>query len=387
MHIVIAPDGFKECCTAVAVADALAEGWRRVFPDADLRLVPMADGGEGTVEALVTSTGGKRVTIRACGPLGDPVDAAYGILGDGETAVIEMAATSGLSLVPLEKRNPAAATTRGTGELIRHALDSGVRRIIVGIGGSATNDGGAGMAQALGCRLLDAEGVDLPPGGEHLIRLERIDITERHPKLQDCEVLVACDVDNPLCGPNGASYVYGPQKGADGVLIAKLDAALRRYGEVIEAQLGIPVLSVPGSGAAGGLGAGLLAFAGGRLRPGVEVVAEACGLARHLEGADLVITAEGRLDRQSIHGKTPVGVARFAKVHGVPVLVVAGALGPGYHAVYACGVDAVCSICPGPMSLAEAIRETSGHLRDTAETLGRLWRLFRGAHTPMRNVR
>lgn len=379
MRIVIAPDGFKECCTAVAAAAALAEGWRRVYPDADLRLVPMADGGEGTVEALVTSTGGKRVTIRVCGPMGEPVDAAYGILGGGETAVIEMSAASGLALVPPERRDPAAATTRGTGELMRHALDSGVRRIIVGIGGSATNDGGAGMAQALGCRLLDAAGQELPPGGEHLIHLAHIDVSARHPKLADCEVVVACDVDNPLCGPGGASYVYGPQKGADGVLIAALDAALRRYGEVIEAELGVPVLNVPGAGAAGGLGAGLLAFAHGRLRPGVEVVAAACGLARHLEGADLVITAEGRLDRQSVHGKTPVGVARFAKAHGVPVLAVAGALGAGYHAVYACGVDAACSICPGPIPLAEAIRECDNHLRDTAETLARLWRLF---HVP-----
>jgi glycerate kinase len=373
MRVVIAPDSFKECLSASAVAEALAAGWWRVYPAADLRLVPMADGGEGTVEALVAATGGRLVETTVPGPLGEPVSAQYGVLGGQRTAVIEMARASGLPLVPPDRRNPELTTTRGTGELMRHVLDSGIRRMIIGIGGSATNDGGAGMAQALGYRLLDADGCDLPSGGGALARIERIEAAARHSLLDQCEVLVACDVDNPLCGPNGASQVYGPQKGATPEMVLRLDTALRHFGECIETQLGTPVLDTSGAGAAGGLGAGLIAFARGRIRPGVDLVAETCGLADHLTGADLLITGEGRMDAQTAHGKTPAGVARLARAHGVPVLAVAGTLGAGYETVFECGVTAAISICPGPISYEEARRGAAENLRRTAESMARLW--------------
>jgi glycerate kinase len=377
MRVVIAPDSFKECTPAAAVAKALAEGWRRVFPEDDLRLVPMADGGEGTVDALVAATGGQYVRVPVTGPLGEPVEAVYGLLGDAKTAVIEMASASGLPRVPLERRDPRTATTYGTGELIRHALENGARRIIIGIGGSATNDGGAGMAQALGYGFYDDQGRPLPPGGAALARLARIDASSPHPGLAACDIQVACDVDNPLCGPRGASRVYGPQKGATPEMVEELDAALRHFGAVIGRELGVSVMDLPGAGAAGGLGAGLMAFAGGRLRPGVELVADACGLAEHMRGAGLVITGEGRLDGQSAHGKTPVGVARLAKAQGVPVVAVAGALGEAYGVVYEQGIDAAWSISPGPMTLDEAMEKALPLLTRTAEAVARTWRAAR----------
>jgi glycerate 2-kinase len=377
MRIVIAPDSFKECATAAQVADAIADGVRRVLPDAELVIVPMADGGEGTVDALVASTEGRHVECRVTGPLGEPVAARYGILGDGGTAVIEMAAASGLGLVPLERRDPRITTTRGTGELMRDALDRGVHQIIIGIGGSATNDGGAGMAQALGFSLQDDQGSELPPGGAALADLAHIDDANRHPGLAECDVLVACDVDNPLCGPSGASHVYGPQKGADADTAEALDKALRHFGEVVERACGTPVLDLPGAGAAGGLGAGLVAFAGGRLRPGVNIVAEACALERHMEGAALVITGEGAMDGQTVNGKTPVGVAQIAKRKGIPVVAIAGSLGPGYEAVYDHGIEAAFSIVSRPMSLEEAMEQVEPLLRDTAEAVTRTWTLGR----------
>ena len=375
MRIVIAPDSFKECASALTVAQAIARGWRRVFPDADVVLAPMADGGEGTVEALVAATGGSIIEVTVTGPMGYAVTAAYGILGDGRTAVIEMAAASGLPLAPAAARDPRIATTRGTGDLMRDALERGMRRIILGIGGSATNDGGAGMAQALGFSLLDAAGAELPPGGAALARLRRIDAANKHPGLEETEILVACDVDNPLCGPRGASCVYGPQKGASQTAVMELDEALRHFAEVVKQALGADVIDLPGAGAAGGLGAGVVAFAGARLCRGVDLVADACGLRERVAGADLVITGEGRLDAQTAHGKTPAGVARIAKEAGVPVVAVAGMLGEGYAALYEIGIDAMFSICPGPVEVAEAMGRAGELLENTAEALARLWRL------------
>ena len=373
MRIVIAPDSFKECATAVEVAEAIAAGIRRVVPEAELALVPMADGGEGTVAALVAATGGATVEVDVTGPMGDGVRSTYGMLGDGRTAVVEMAAASGLALVPPDRRDPGVATTYGTGELIRHALDNGIDRLIVGLGGSATNDGGAGMAQALGYSLTDDGGTELPGGGRALSRLANIDSTGKHPALDACEVLVACDVANPLCGPNGASQVYGPQKGADPATVRDLDAALRHYADIVAAQLGIPILDVPGSGAAGGFGGGLMAFTGAQLRRGVDIVAEAVDLAGKIAGADLVITGEGTLDSQTVEGKTPVGVARIAKSHGVPVVAVAGRLCEGYRQLYDHGVDVAVSIAPGPIDMSESIRQARDLLADTAETVIRAW--------------
>lgn len=374
MRIVVAPDSFKECLPAHAVAEALARGLIRALPGAEIDLAPMADGGEGTVDALVAATGGEKIALRVTGPVGEPVDAVYGLLGDGKTAVIEMASASGLGLAPADQRDPRFTTTYGTGELLSSAMGRGATRVIVGIGGSATNDGGAGMAEALGYRLLDASGGPLPRGGAALARLARIDTVNRRAGLDACEILVACDVTNPLCGPEGASHVYGPQKGADARAVVELDAALRHYASVIREQLGIDILDLPGAGAAGGLGGGLVAFANGTLRTGVELVAEACGLAGRIRGADLVITGEGKLDGQTIHGKTPIGVARIAQAHGVPTVAVAGALGSGYNAVYEHGITAVFSIAPGPVPLNEAMARAADLLETSGEAIGRLWR-------------
>jgi len=332
----------------------------------------MADGGEGTVQALVDATGGRLITATVRGPLGDPVEATFGMMGDGETAVIEMAQASGLPLVPPERRNPLVTTTYGTGELILRALDEGARRLIIGIGGSATNDGGAGMAQALGARLLDAAGRDLEPGGAALANLARIDLTGLDPRARSLQITVACDVDNPLTGPRGASAVFGPQKGATPEMVAQLDTALRRFAEVIRRDLGLDVDPIPGAGAAGGLGAGLMAFLGAQLRRGVEIVVEATGLDRHLAGADLCLTGEGNTDFQTVRGKTPMGVATVARRHGVPVICLSGGLGRDYHEIYDVGIDAALSIVPGPVDLDTAIREAPRFIADATERALRL---------------
>jgi len=333
----------------------------------------MADGGEGTVDALIAATNGRIVELTGTGPMGTPVATRYGLLGDGESAVIEMAAVSGLPLVRTEERDPRIATTYGTGELLCDALNRGASRIIIGLGGSATNDGGAGAAQALGVSLRDAAGRELPWGGAALARLATIDLSRRHPRLNQCVLEAACDVDNPLCGPTGASRVYGPQKGAGPTVVEELDAALRHFGDVIEEQLGVPVLDVPGAGAAGGLGAGLVAFAGGVLRPGVDIVADACKLTSRIAGAELVITGEGRIDAQTPHGKTPAGVAKAARQLGIPVVAIAGSLGPGYDAVHDCGIREVISIQSGTMSLAEAMARAPELLAAAAERVARAW--------------
>ena len=355
MRIVVAPDSFKGSLSALAVAEAMERGVRSVFPDASVARVPIADGGEGTVEALVAATGGRLESRRVTGPLGEPVEARWGVLGDGRTAVVEMAAASGLTLVPRERRNPRVTTTRGTGELVRAALDAGLRRVVVGLGGSATNDGGAGLARALGIRFLDDAGRDLPEGGAALARLARVDLAGRDARIAAAEVVVACDVDNPLTGPRGASAVYGPQKGATPAMVAELDAALERYARVAREATGRDVAGLPGAGAAGGLGAGLLFFTPARLRPGVEIVLEMTGFDALVRGADLVLTGEGRTDFQTAMGKAPVGVAAAAKRHGVPVVCLSGGLGPGADEVLARGIDALAVAVPGPMGLEEAV--------------------------------
>jgi glycerate kinase len=371
MKIVLAPDKFKGSLAAPDVCRAMARGVASACPEATLDLVPMADGGEGTVEALVDATGGTFHQCSVTGPLGIPVSARFGILGDGTTAVLEMAAASGLVLVPHELRDPLVATTRATGELLRAALDLGAGSIILGIGGSATNDGGAGMAQALGVRLLDESGAELPPGGAALARLDRIDASGLDPRLAKTSIRVACDVANPLCGATGASAVYGPQKGATPAMVAQLDAALDRLARIIRRDLGLDVADLPGAGAAGGLGAGLVAFAGGKLTPGVELVIDAIKLRERLNGATLCLTGEGSLDASSAFGKTPVGVARLARELGVPCLALAGMIGPGAEDVLAQGIDAFASIAPGPGPVEEAIAEVSPRLERATEQLVR----------------
>jgi glycerate kinase len=356
MRVVIAPDKFKGSLSALQVAEAMARGVHAVEPRAEIHRVPMADGGEGTVAALVAATGGSVRHVTVSGPFGDPVTATFGLLGDGRTAVLEMASASGLVLVPPESRDPRRTTTMGTGELLLAALAAGASRVIVGIGGSATNDGGAGLGQALGFRLLDAEGRELGPGGGELGRLNRIDPSGRSPALDSVEISVACDVTNPLCGPQGASEIYGPQKGATADVVADLDRNLDHFAAVIERDLGVSIRDIPGAGAAGGLGGGLVAFAGGRLQAGVDLIIEAVQLRRRLKGADLCLTGEGALDVQSAYGKTAVGVARVARRAGVKTLAIAGSIGPGAEGVLAHGIDAYFSICSGPMSIDEAMK-------------------------------
>ena len=359
MRIVIAPDSFKGSASALAAANAMALGALAVFPQAEVTRVPIADGGEGTVEALVTASHGRLEHRTVRGPLGEPVRAHWGVLGDGRTAVVEMAAASGLTLVPRERRDPRITTTHGTGEIIRAALSEGYSRIVVGIGGSATNDGGAGMARALGIRFLDSGGADLAEGGAALARLARIDLSGADPRLASAEILVACDVDNPLTGPRGASAVYGPQKGATPEMVAQLDAGLDRFARIATIATGRDVAGVPGAGAAGGLGAGLLFFTPAQLRPGVSIVLESVGFDALVRGADLVITGEGRTDFQTAMGKAPVGVAAAAKAHGVPVVCISGGLGDGADEVLRHGIDALASMVPGPMTLDECMARTA----------------------------
>jgi len=380
MRIIIAPDKFKESLTAPQACEAIAGGLRSAWPDAELDLCPMADGGEGTVESLVAATGGRFCDTRVRGPLEGFVTARWGLLGGGaESAVIEMSAASGLALVPAERRNPLVTTTFGTGELIRAALDAGVRRVILGIGGSATNDGGVGCAQALGWTFLDDRGRPLPDGagGGQLFRIARVDGSRVDPRLRRTEILVACDVTNPLCGPQGAAAVYGPQKGATPEMVQALDAGLVHLADVISRDLSVEVRDLPGAGAAGGLGAGLVAFAGGRLRRGIEIVMEAVRLRERLERADLVVTGEGRLDRQSAMGKVIAGVADAARTAGVPVLALVGSMGEGAEAARDL-LDACFSIVDRPMSLTEALASARGLLERAAEQLGRVLRLRAG---------
>jgi len=378
MRIVVAPDKLKGSLSAVEAAAAIARGVRRAEPETEVEPIPMADGGEGTVEALVASTAGSFRTERVSGPLREPVEARFGLSSDRRTAFVEMAAASGLVLVPADRRDPTRATTLGTGELIRAALDAGARRIVVGIGGSATNDGGVGMARALGYRFLDAEGREIEPTGGDLERLEQIDDSERDPRLDEVELEVACDVTNPLIGPRGASAVYGPQKGADEAMVARLDRNLARLATIIEHDLGRSIAGLPGSGAAGGLGGGLVAFAQGRLRPGIDLVIEAVGLGDRLRGADLCLTAEGAIDAQTAQGKTISGVARTAQALGVPVIALGGAVDPDARPLLDQGVAAYFSLCPRPLTLEEAVADAAALLEAIAE---QAFRAFRAGDT------
>lgn len=373
--IVIAPDSYKESLSALEVAQAVAAGFREIFPDAEYVLVPVADGGEGTVDAMVAATGGRRERVTVGGPLGEPVEAFYGLTGDGRTAVIEMAAASGLALVPPARRNPLVTSSRGTGELIRAALDAGARRFILGIGGSATNDGGAGMVQALGARLLDAQGRDIGPGGGALAELERIDVSGLDARLAECRIEVACDVDNPLTGARGASAVFGPQKGATPAMVQALDANLARFARIVERDLGVAVEAAPGAGAAGGMGAAMMAFFGATLKPGIEIVTAAVDLDGHVRDADLVITGEGRIDFQTVHGKTPIGVARVARRHGKPVIGIAGSLGAAVGVVHEHGIDAVFSVLNRPCTLDEALRDAAANVALTARNVAAAMRI------------
>ena len=372
MKVVIAPDSYKGCLSALEVAKAMERGVLSVFPSAEVRKIPIADGGEGTVAALVTATNGQLRQTEVTDPLGNKIIAHWGVLGDGRTAVIEMAAASGLPLVPKEKRDPRVTTTYGTGELIKAALAEGLAKIIIGIGGSATNDGGTGMARALGVRFLDAAGQEVAAGGGSLAEICQIDATGLDPRLKNTEIVVACDVDNPLCGTRGASAVFGPQKGATPEMVQQLDAGLAKYASCARQATGRDVAEKAGAGAAGGLGAGLMFFTPAQLKPGVEIVLDAVGFSDIVRDADFVITGEGRTDFQTAFGKAPVGVAKVAKTHGAPVFCISGGLGEGADDVLAQGIDAVMSICDRPLSLEECMAAGAQLIEPAAARLCRI---------------
>jgi glycerate 2-kinase len=368
MKIVIAPESYKESLSALDVAREIKKGFLEVFPSAEYVLMPVADGGEGTVEAMVAATNGTRVEQTVVGPLGREVRAFYGLTGD-RTAILEIAAAAGLTLVPIAERNPLLTTTYGVGQLIRSALDAGSRRFIIGVGGSATNDGGAGMFQALGGHLYDAHGQELSHGCASLAKLAHIDVKGLDPRISECTIDVACDVDNPLVGPGGASAVFGPQKGATPEIVRQLDDNLCVFARIVREQLGGDVETLPGGGAAGGLGAGMHAFLRARLRPGVEIVMQAVGMDDIVRHADLVITGEGRMDGQTLRGKTPIGVAAVARRHKKPVIGIVGCLGDGASSVHQHGIDAVYSVLSRSCSVPEALAEASVNIKQTARNI------------------
>jgi glycerate kinase len=372
VRVLITPQEFKGSLTACEAAEAIASGLRRALPDAVLDLAPMADGGPGTVDAILSAASGHLEMATVHDPLGRPIEAVWGLLDDGNVAVIEIAAASGLVLLMPEERDPRRTSTCGSGDLIRAALEEGCHRLIVGVGGSATNDGGAGMAQALGARLLDAEGRDLPPGGAALARLVRIDVSGLDTRLKQCDVTAATDAVNPLYGPSGASFVYGPQKGATPEVAEELDTALRHYADVVRRDLGIDIASVPGAGAAGGLGGGLVAFLEARIESGAELVAEAIGLGGRIGNADLVFTGEGRLDAQTAYGKSVSVVALLAKERGRPVVALVGSVEADPSVLATSGIDAVIPIARGPMPEREMVEQAAALLSDAAEQAAKL---------------
>ncbi|MEK3663482.1 glycerate kinase [Paenibacillus sp. FSL F4-0236] len=376
--IVLAPDSFKESMTAKEACEAMERGIYKVNSNINCIHVPMADGGEGTMQSLVDATEGTVYTTKVKGPLGNEVSASYGITGDGLTGVLEMASASGIQLVSPEKRNPLITTTYGTGQLIKACLDRGVSKLLIGIGGSATNDGGAGLVQALGGRLLDEEGDELIFGGGELGRLASIELSEFDPRLKDVQVEVACDVTNPLCGPTGASNVFGPQKGATSEMIKQLDSNLQHYASVIKEQLGIDIIDMPGAGAAGGLGGGLVVFLNGVLKKGIELVIDYTGLEEKVQQADMVWTGEGSIDFQTQYGKTPLGVAQVAKKYNKPVLAFAGRIGDQTEVLYDKGIDAIFGIMPGAASLEDALKKGQENLERSAENVARLVALNQG---------
>ncbi|WP_159723786.1 glycerate kinase [Enterococcus sp. CSURQ0835] len=370
---VLAPDSFKESMTAKAACQAMEEGILRVFPTAEIMQVPMADGGEGTVDALVAATGGKKIPVTVAGPFPEKtITTYYGLLGDGKTAVIEMAKANGIELVAKKERDPLKTSTYGTGELIKAALDQGVETIIIGIGGSVTNDGGAGMAQALGAQLLDHEGSELPAGGGALAQLAEINLDTLDSRLEKTEILIASDVTNPLTGPEGASYVFGPQKGATAEMVRQLDQNLKHYAAIIERDLGISIADVSGAGAAGGLGAGLLAFTQAKMRSGVETVIEHTKLAEKIAQADYVFTGEGGMDFQTQFGKAPYGVAKVAQHYHKPVFACAGYIGENVEVLYDEGMTAIFGILAQASALDEALATGVENLTRTTENIARV---------------
>jgi len=372
MRIVIAPDSFKECLSATQVAFAISEGIKRIVPEAEIVCIPVADGGEGTVKALVTTTSGRIIPTPSVDALNRPIESFYGILGDGKTAVIEMAAASGLELIAPAERNPIVSSTFGTGLLLNAAMEAGFTELILGIGGSATNDGGAGMAQALGFKLLDKNDNPIGLGGGSLGELHKIDSSKVHPMLRKVKITVACDVQNPLLGPSGATHIYGPQKGATPEMLETLEKNMTRFAQVLSQEFGIDYSNIPGAGAAGGLGAGLMAFCKAEIIPGFTLISKLTHLEEHIQNASLVFTAEGRIDAQTAFGKTISGVAQLGKKHQVPVIALAGMVEGGIEDLYKQGLTAAFAIANRPMSLEESKANAAQLIASTSEQVMRL---------------
>ena len=372
MKFILAPDSFKESMTAKEACISMENGIRKVFKDATCIHVPMADGGEGTVDALIESTNGNLHEVEVTAPLGNKVKAKFGILGDGKTAVIEMAEASGIHLVKLEDRNPLLTTTFGTGELIKYALDMNIERIIIGLGGSATNDGGVGMLQALGASFKDSDGKEIAFGGGVLKDLCTIDLSGFDKRIYDVKIEVACDVKNPLTGENGASFVFGAQKGGNKETLEELDSNLKHYAEVVKRDMGKEIDKVEGAGAAGGLGAALIGFCNGKLESGIDLVIKYSNLEEKVKDADFVFTGEGSIDFQTKFGKTPIGVAKIAKKYNIPVIAFGGRIGEGIDELYSLGIDSVIGITPGVISLDEALSKGKDNLEISAENVVRI---------------
>lgn len=378
MKCILAPDSFKGSLSALEVSKSMERGIKRVFPTSEIKSFPLADGGEGTVDSLITITNGTFYTNNVEGPLGEKVNAKWGILGDGETAIIEMAEASGITLLSEGERDPMRASTYGTGELIKKALDHGCSKIILGIGGSATNDGGAGMAAALGVTFLDAEGSPLPPGGLALQQLDKIDVEKLDPRISSTEIIVACDVTNPLCGPEGASAIFGPQKGATPEMVKELDKGLANFGLKVETYLNKRIIDEKGAGAAGGLGGGLMAFLQAKLEPGIDLILDLIQFEEELADADLVFVGEGKTDNQTSYGKAPMGVGVRAKQHGVPVFCISGSLSEGYTKLENYGINAFFSIANSPATLQE-LSDNASELVE--ETMKNVMEVYKSRHS------
>lgn len=376
MKFVLAPDSFKESMTAKEVCQAMEKGIKKANDKITCIHVPMADGGEGTMQSLIDATNGKIYSLKVIGPLGGEVEAMYGILGDNETGILEMASASGIQLIPPGKRNPLKSTTYGTGQLIKACLDHGIKKLLIGIGGSATNDGGVGAIQALGGKFLDKDGKELSFGGGELGNLDNIDLSNFDKRLENISVEVACDVSNPLCGERGASNVFGSQKGATPEMIKILDANLAHYAHIVKKQFNKDVTNIPGAGAAGGLGAGLMAFLNGTLKKGIEMVIEYTGLEEKVKDCDIVWTGEGSIDFQTQYGKTPLGVALIAKKYNKPVIALAGRVGEDIEILYEKGIDSIFGIMKGAVSLEEALSEGKENIERTSENIVRLMKVF-----------
>ena len=375
MKILIAPQSYKGSISAIKVAEAIKQGALNIFPDIKSLIIPVADGGDGTLETLVESTNGTIHNSNATGPLGNSIPVIWGTLGDSKTAIIEMARIAGLALVPQNKRNPYYTTSYGLGEIIKEALDLGYRKFIIGIGGSATNDGGAGMAQALGAKLTDENKKPIDLGGLALNEITKIDISGIDPRINESEILVACDVNNPLCGPNGASFIYGPQKGASPEMVKTLDDALYHFGSQLIRDTGINIMEIEGSGAAGGIGGGMVGFLNAKLKPGIEIVLDSLDFDKSLKNVDLVITGEGQIDFQTVFSKAPIGVAKHAKKYNIPVIAICGSLGENYQDVHSHGIDAVIPIIPKPMDLKKASDNAYELIKNTSEQIFRILKI------------